>query len=302
MRQTGTLLPVRIFGGLGGLFLGGMLLLAGVLKSSDPGLFIMQIRGYEILPQYSALWAYLVVWAEFVLAVMLILRLAPRPALLGTVALMVFFIGVTIWAWANGNTDACGCFGRVGGRHPREVIIEDLAYIAIAAFSYWTAPWISRSRIRWGVGLVALPLLAAGPWILPRLPIDSLITPLKPGVSLQTLAADDVRVPLDSGTVFLVFLGDDCPRCEAALPTVYELARTPGAPRVNGLFAGSRAESRAWVLKHIPPFAVAHSPEKAMRQYYRALPVFVLAREGIIQALWYGEAPPVREVMEAASK
>ncbi len=302
MRHSGVLLPAKILGVLGGLFLGGMLLLAGFLKSSDPGLFIMQIRGYEILPQFSALWAHLVIWAEMILAVFLILRLAPRPALLGTIALMVFFIGVTAWSWAQGNTDACGCFGRVGGRHPRDVIIEDLVYIAIAAFSYWTAPWVSKSRIRWRVGLVALPVLAAGPWILPRMPIDSIITPLKPGVSLQTLAADDLRVPIDRGTVFLVFLADDCPRCEAALPTVFDLARTPGAPRVNGLFAGSRVESRAWVLKHVPPFAVAHSPEKAMRQYYRSLPVFVLARDGVIEALWYREAPSVEVVMEAAAR
>src|SRR5439155_8889390 len=40
-------------------------------------------------------------------------------------ALMVF-IGATGYAWSQGHTEGCGCFGRYAARTPGQVILEDL--------------------------------------------------------------------------------------------------------------------------------------------------------------------------------
>lgn len=284
---------------LAGVFLGGMLLYASIIKAADPSLFIEQIRGYKLFPALAPFGAYAFLWCEFILGWMLVLWVAPRWSLLGFAGLMLFFVAVTGWAWAHGNVSECGCFGRMAARPPNEVIIEDLAYVALAAFAFWKAPWVSVSRGRWIAYGLALPLLLALPWVAPRLPVDSLITPLRPGYNLETLAAEDLKVPLGDGRVFVALLGDSCPSCVEALPMMAELTQREGAPKVTGVFAGDRALKRAWALEQLPAFPLANASEKTLRQYYRTLPVFVLLDEGIVRKIWWNRRPTVDEVMGA---
>ena len=278
-------------------YLGGMLLYAALLKASDPVLFIEQMRGYRVFPQLAPFGAHAFLWAEFIIGLMLILRVAPRWSLLGFIALMLFFVGVTAYAWAHGHTDDCGCFGRMASRPPKEVILEDLLYVALGAFACLTAPWVSRSRGRWMAYALVLPLFLALPWIGPKLPVDSLVTSLRPGVNLETLAAEDLKVPLGDGTVFVAMLGDRCRACDEALPMMGELAKRDGGPKVTGIFVGDRAKKRAWALDHMPAFPLANASEKVLRQYYRTLPVFVLLQEGVVKKVWWNRAPTAERVM-----
>ncbi len=287
-------------GVLAGIFLGGMLLYASVLKAADPSLFIEQIRGYKIFPALAPLGAYVFLWVEFILGWMLVLWVAPRWSLLGCAGLLLFFIAVTAYAWSQGNTEDCGCFGRMGSRPPRDVILEDLAYVALAAFAYWKAPWTSTSRPRWMAYGLVLPLFLALPWVAPRLPVDSLVTPVRKGYNLETLAADDLKVPLGDGRVFVALVGDKCRPCVEALPMMAELVTREGAPKVTGIFAGDRARKRAWALEHLPAFPLANASEKTLRQYYRTLPVFMLLKEGQVQKVWWNRRPTADEVVAAA--
>ena len=217
----------------------------------------------------------------------------------GLVALMLFFIGITAYAWSQGNTSDCGCFGRMGSRPPNEVILEDLAYVALAAFAFWKAPWVSGSRGRWMAYGLTLPLFLALPWAAPRLPVDSLVTPLRPGYNLETLAAEDLKVPLGDGRVFVAFLGEKCQPCLQALPMMAELTQRDGGTKVTGIFAGDRARKRAWALEHLPAFPLANASEKTLRQYYRRLPVFLLLEDGVVRKVWWSRQPTVDEVMAA---
>ena len=280
-------------------YLGGMLIYAALLKSADPPLFIQQIQGYQVFPQLAGFGSYLFLWIEFVLGVALIARPAPRWSLLGFIGLMLFFIGVTAYAWSQGNTEDCGCFGRMGSRAPREVIIEDFIFIALAGFAFAPAPWMSRSRRRWIGAAAVVSILFVMPWLAPRLPVDSLVTGVKPGYDLETMAADDLKVPLGAGTVFLALLGPDCPACVEALPGMAQLGRQEGAPRLTAIFSGDARQKRAWQLEHVPPFALAHASPKALRQYYRRLPAFLLLQEGKVRHVWWDRMPSVDEVMKA---
>jgi hypothetical protein len=288
-----------LLGVLAGVFLGGMLLYASIIKSADPSLFIEQIRGYKVFPSLASFGAYAFLWVEFILGWMLILWVAPRWSLLGFAGLMLLFVGVTAWAWAHGNASECGCFGRMAVRPPKEVILEDLAYVALAAFASWKAPWVSASRGRWIVYGLALPLFLALPWVAPRLPVDSLVTSLRPGSNLETLAADDLKVPLGDGRVFVALLGDSCRPCVDALPMMAELTTRDRAPKVTGIFAGDRARKRAWALDQLPAFPLANASEKVLRQYYRSLPVFILLEDGVVRKIWWHRRPTVDEVMGA---
>jgi hypothetical protein len=287
-------------GVLAGIYVGVMLLYAAVLKAADPSLFIEQIRGYKIFPALATTGTFVFLWVEVIVAWMLILQVAPRWSLLAFAALMLLFVGVTAYAWSQGNASDCGCFGRMASRPPKEVILEDLAYVAVAVFAFWKSPWISDSRPRWILYGVTLPIFLALPWVAPRLPIDSVVTPMRPGYSLETLAADDLKVPLGEGSVFVAFLGETCPRCDAALPMMAELTQLEGGPKVTGVFAGDRARKRAWALDRLPAFPLASASEKTLRQYYRNLPVFALLEDGVVKRIWWRRTPTADEVMREA--
>lgn len=290
---------LAIFGILAALFLGGMWLYAASIKAADPDLFVEQIRGYGVFPSLAGVAAPIFLWVELLLGFTLILRVAPRWSLLGTAALLLFFIAVTAYAWSQGRTEDCGCFGRMGGRPPSEVILEDTIYLALAAFAFLVSPWRSRSRPRWIAAAALLPISLGAPWIAPRLPVDSLVTGIRPGYNLDRLAADDLKIDLGEGSVFVALLGEDCRACVEALPLMAALNQDERGPKVIGIFAGDRARKRAWALEHVPAFPLAHSPAKALRQYYRKLPVFFLARDGKITRIWWGN-PPAKETVIAS--
>jgi len=298
---------LRIAGILVSLYLGGMLLYAAALKAADPGLFVDQIRGYGIFPSLAPLGAVAFVWVELLLGAALILQVAPRWAHLGTAALMLLFIGVTAYAWSQGNTENCGCFGRLGGRAPRDVILEDTAFVALAGFGFWAArfqrePWIARSRARWGAFAVLGGIAIALPWLAPRLPVDSYVTGIGPGYRIDRLAADDLKVDLGEGPVLVGLLGEGCAPCVEALPMMGELAQADAGPKVVGVFSGDRARKRAWALEHAPAFPLAHAPEKSLRQYYRRLPAFFLAEDGKVTRVWWGRPPAAEEVRRSLGR
>lgn len=277
-----------------------MLLVAALLKAADPQLFIEEIQGYHVFPTAASFGAYFFLVVEVVIGLALVLHVAPRPAIAAFAGLMLFFIGITGYAWSQGHAGGCGCFGRLASRPPGEVMLEDGAYVLLAAFAFWRArSWVSSSRPRWAAFAVALPVFLTAPWSMPRLPIDSLITGIRPGTSLENLAADDLKEPLTQGLVFVAFLGKDCKPCDQALPLMNTLAQTEGAPRVNGIFSGDRREKRAWALEHVPSFPLAHASTKSLRQYYRRLPVFVLLQDGSVRRIWWSRPPTAEEVMAA---
>ena len=286
-----------VAGILASLFLGGMWIYAAALKSADPDLFVQQIQGYGLFPSLAGLAAPVFLWAELILGFTLILRILPRWSLLGTAALLLLFIGVTAYAWSQGRTEDCGCFGRLGHRPPQAVLVEDAIYLLLAAGAFLVSPWRTRGRVRWIIAIALVPLALAAPWITPRLPIDSLVTGIKPGYNIERLAADDLKVDLGEGDYLIALLGESCPPCVAALAPLAELGQAAEAPPVIGVFAGDRARKRAWALEHVPAFPLAHATEKSLRQYYRRLPVFCLARDGKVTAIWWGHVPRPAEVL-----
>ncbi|MCC7143111.1 MAG: hypothetical protein IT349_13500 [Candidatus Eisenbacteria bacterium] len=277
---------------LGGMAVGGVYLAAALIKGLDPGLFVQQVRDYQILPSAlapAAAYGFLVI--EGLLGLALLLRVWTRGALLLGAALMLLFIGATGWAWAHGNASSCGCFGRLASRGPGAVILEDALFVALLALS-WAGyrPAVPPSwRVRLALGLSPLALLY--PWVGPRLPLDSVATGVGPETSLADLAADDLKFPLDQGRVLVALVGKDCPRCDLALPGLGAIAGLEGGPRVTAIFAGDRKEKFEWRNEHVPPFPVAHAPAKTLRQYHRKLPVIFLLDGGKVQKVWWRGVP-----------
>ena len=107
------------------LILGGILVVAGVLKIPHPDKSAMSVRAYELLPVPVAnVFGYSLPWVEVGVGLLLVFGIAVRiNALIGTL-LMVMFIVAISQAWARGLTIDCGCFGSGG-----QVAKEDTRYL-----------------------------------------------------------------------------------------------------------------------------------------------------------------------------
>jgi len=298
-----------------GLLVAAVLVVAAFTKAGDPALFIDQITAHGVTPpSWSPFIAYFFIAVELLAAAGFLVFIWPRLVFCGTILMMLVFIVVTALAWAMGNTNGCGCFGRLVERGPQSVIIEDAIVILVSALALWLlrSPERERSFGRWLVGsarvpawrwVIAVPLiLAAGVLTAfgPALPIDSAVVGLKAGDDLSDLALSGVRFPLDDGWVLVALVGPDCPACDAGVPALKEVAEQAQDLRVVAAHPGVAADAQAWRLRHLPNFPVAYQTPRALRQYYRALPTTFLLCDGVIRRIWWGRIPPASEVVEMA--
>ncbi len=91
---------------------GGVFVYAGILKVRDPLEFANDIGNYHLLPwSIGVRLAFYLPWLEILAGLALIFHRLFSGALAITGALMLGFIGATIWAKAQGINVACGCFG-----------------------------------------------------------------------------------------------------------------------------------------------------------------------------------------------
>lgn len=97
------------------LILGGVLLVAGVLKVSDPYSSATSVRAYQILPTDLANFlGFVLPFAEVVIGIFLIVGIWVRLNAIAGGALMIMFIVAIGQAWARGISLDCGCFGKGG--------------------------------------------------------------------------------------------------------------------------------------------------------------------------------------------
>lgn len=155
------------------LVLGGVLLVAGLLKVGNLGESVLAVRAYRLLPyDLTIIVGYALPLIEIVVGLLLVVGLFTRAAgLVGALMMVAFIIGISS-AWARGLSLDCGCFGGGG-----EIPIEE----ALAAY-----PW----EIARDVGLFAL-----GMWltIKPTSPfsVDSLRASLRAAATEELPDEDD---------------------------------------------------------------------------------------------------------------
>lgn len=120
--------------------LGGVLLVAGGLKVTEPVQAAQAVQAYQILPPRAGeLVGYVLPLLEVAMGIALILGVATRLMALLSGALMTAFVIGVVSAWARGLSIDCGCFGG-GGQVPEgeanylPVVLRDLGFAAMAAW------------------------------------------------------------------------------------------------------------------------------------------------------------------------
>jgi uncharacterized membrane protein YphA (DoxX/SURF4 family) len=146
-----------VVGLLARLFLGGVLIWAGITKVGRPLTSQRAVQAYEIMPMDLAGYIGLALpFVEIILGVLLVVGLFTRPvAAVSTLLMVVFIIGIS-QAWARGLTIDCGCFGG-GGQvaadetaYPQE-IARDAGFALAGAWLWWRpASLMSLDRVLFG--------------------------------------------------------------------------------------------------------------------------------------------------------
>ena len=122
------------------LALGGVMLVAGLLKVARPEVSARAVQAYQLLPFDLATYVgYGLPVLEVVLGALLVLGLFTRTsAAVSGVLLVAFIIGIAS-AWARGLNIDCGCFGEGGTIDPSrtrylEEILRDVGLVLCAAW------------------------------------------------------------------------------------------------------------------------------------------------------------------------
>jgi uncharacterized membrane protein YphA (DoxX/SURF4 family) len=145
-------------GVLARLVVGGVWLVAGLLKLPSPSENVRAVRAYQILPEAVVpLVGHTLPALEIVVGVSLLVGFLTRvTATVSALMLLAFVVGISS-AWARGLAIECGCFGERAGptagasaAYPWNIARD----VGLLLLSVWLA-W--RPRTRWSVDRRLLP-------------------------------------------------------------------------------------------------------------------------------------------------
>jgi uncharacterized membrane protein YphA (DoxX/SURF4 family) len=144
VQKASRTLWLRLLGVLARLVVGGVWLVAGVLKLPDPAETVRSVRAYQLLPValVPTIGNALPI-VEVVVGGCLVLGLFTRPiAVVSTLMQLAFIIGISS-AWARGLQIECGCFGSSGDQvtnataaYPWD-IARDIGLMLLSAYLVW---------------------------------------------------------------------------------------------------------------------------------------------------------------------
>lgn len=137
------------------MLVGGVWIVAGLLKLPDPAGSVRAVRAYQLLPEaiVPAI-GYALPIVEVLLGITLVLGLLVRiGGVLSAVLFLAFIVGISA-AWARGLQIDCGCFGGGGydanatEKYPWE-IARDLGLLFASVWLVWRprTPWALDNRL-----------------------------------------------------------------------------------------------------------------------------------------------------------
>ena len=285
---------------VGSCIVGGTFVAAGLLKSLDVDGFARDIGLHGILGPGASWWlARVLVPFEIVVGAGVILGYRRRLGLALLIGALATFIGATGYAWSQGKTEGCGCFGRYAARTPGAVILEDLILIAAGTLAFvlaaggtgagegepdprssggWRGPFLAAAAL----GAVAFTLAS------PSLPIDNFATALRPGVTLADLGLDRIAGDLAQGDRLLVVLVLDEGASRQAVAPLNRLGEAAGVPSITGLTSATEEERAAFFWDLAPGFQLLEAPASDLRRLYRRAPRSFRVHNGAVLQVWDG--------------
>lgn len=274
-------------------FLGLVLLVAAYAKAIDARGAAAHLRDMLPVPAELAYPAALAVIAfETGLGAALLADPRSRRILLVGNATFLAFVAVVAWQLVRPNgAAACGCFGQLLERTPRQALYEDLGLAGLSGLAWLGGPAPPGARLPWAgvLGACAGVVFAlAAPW----LPLDDQATALAPGVAIEATRLDRVIPELRTGRHLVLLLDRADPTTRARIPDLNaRLALPRGGTPVWGLADDNPDLAAAFLWSAGPAFEVRSAPPRLLRRLYRTLPRSALVEGGRVVATWSGFPP-----------
>jgi hypothetical protein len=278
-------------------------IIAAGLKAFDPSAFADQIRLYGIFPQLSMVAAWCFIIGEGVLAFALLVNFLPRITTLLGIMLLLFFIGITVYGMVAGLSGNCGCFGNLVHRSPEQVIVEDALMVLALLFSFLVLYREKPRRSGWklavaGIGgaVMAIAAVASN-----SLPVDGLVTALKPGATFSAWPTEGLYKNLNKGTyiVFLFSLKEKSIETDIAMMNT--LAQNEQLPPSIGLLTDGASSLTQLTFEYAPAFASGAIEPRFARSLYRTLPRTFVLENGVVREVW-SRIPIPHEVSMSLSR
>jgi uncharacterized membrane protein YphA (DoxX/SURF4 family) len=138
------------------MLVGGVWVVAGVLKLPDPNENVRAVRAYDLLPETVVpVTGHALPILEILVGLCLLLGLLTRVAAVVSAGLLVAFVVGIASAWGRGLSIECGCFGGGAGpaanaaaKYPWE-IARDVGLLALSAWLVRRprTPWATDNRL-----------------------------------------------------------------------------------------------------------------------------------------------------------
>ncbi|MES2736469.1 MAG: MauE/DoxX family redox-associated membrane protein [Verrucomicrobiota bacterium] len=118
------------------LLFGSVFVYAGAVKAWDPGLFVMDVRSFDLLPDPYAAWlAMFLPWLEIFSGLAVITGILRKGGLrVLNACLLAFLVAIGI-SWYRGIDIQCGCFGSSeASSNYLELIVRDVILLALGLY------------------------------------------------------------------------------------------------------------------------------------------------------------------------
>jgi uncharacterized membrane protein YphA (DoxX/SURF4 family) len=125
------------------LVLGGVFLVAGVLKAIDPQSSVAAVRAYQLLPSsFATLVGWGLPFVEIAIGLLLLAGIATRAVAGAAAILLLIFMAAVVSAAVRGLSIDCGCFGGGGEVAPGQTaygreLVRDTGLLLLALWLVW---------------------------------------------------------------------------------------------------------------------------------------------------------------------
>ena len=235
---------------------------------------------------FSFIIARLAIILELVLGIGLISHCLHKLMWWGSMAMLVGYSLLLIYALTLGRTDSCHCFGDFLQLDPKQSLIKNGVLMALFLPIFRMESW--KTPFRWLILILAIMVSSIGVFV--ASPPDNLAK-MDPTHNLQVEIFDEMldEAPLDSlhldkGKQIVCFFSPGCEYCQTAARKLSLMQQFHGFPRerITYLFMGDEAEvSKFYELSESDRYREVIYPDARMLKAVKGnLPTIVFMENG----------------------
>ena len=282
------------------MLLGAVFIFSAASKALDMTTFSVLVSYYGVVrdPSLVRLVAWTMLGVESILGAGLLAGVRLRGGTLAaTIALLVGFSGLIVYAWIFEGLEDCGCFSKYIPMGPKSSLAKNAVLLAMAGAAWYgfrrrvpegeAAPsdtWSKGRRVLGALGLAAIAGAALVGWSTSKPTVNPPVTAAAGDGRFAKYALIDggQTLSLAQGEYMVALLSATCEHCQAAGQLLNGLSVAPGMPKIVALMMGDEEEMRQFedAVQPAFPLKVFDDPLEFFELIGKEPPRFYIVRNG----------------------